>query len=97
MHSEYHKGCKITLRYGPDAKELLSRVQKRIESEYCGAEIILEEGAAPKKVEAAGVLVPHGHSLSTMGEVDQQGRLIRPMGGELMLWRIMEIIREEEA
>lgn len=96
MHTGYYKGCRIVLRHGQDARDLLLRVRKRVEVEYDGAEIAIEGGAPPKEVEVGEVFVPNAHSLSTAGEVDQRGRLIRPMSGELILRHVMEIIREEE-
>lgn len=97
MHFEYHKGCKITLHSGEGAELLLARVRKRVEAQYAGAEVVIEAKAPKGKVEAGGVLVPHGHALNSAGEVNPQGQVVRPMGGELILRHVMEIIREEQA
>lgn len=96
MTMERYTGCQITLQYSPGSEERLARIQKRVEAEYRGAEIILEDKSDQKAVEAGGVFVPHSHPLSSMGEVDQQGRPVRPTGGELILRHVAEIIRDEE-
>jgi hypothetical protein len=96
LRGEPFRGCSVTLRQAKGTDLLAVRIWQRVEAEFPGIEIRLEDAAElARGVQPGLVMIPPDHVLSTIREINPGGELM-PLAGGLILIHLRALIAECE-